>query len=69
MRQYFQEKLSATSKAKIASADMGEKINSANGMIRISELAKHFQIDSRQLERVFRAETGLTAKMFARIVR
>jgi AraC-like DNA-binding protein len=69
IRQYFQEKFSATSKAKIASAPMGGKINSANGMIRISELAKHFQVDSRQLERIFRAQTGLTAKMFARIVR
>jgi AraC-like DNA-binding protein len=69
MQNYFQEKSEAMTRKKIASAPMGEKIISENGMIKISELANRFQIDFRQLERLFRRETGLTPKMFARIVR
>jgi AraC-like DNA-binding protein len=69
MRQHFQKKFSVNNKARIASAPIGEKISSENGMVKISEVAKHFRIDARRLERVFRSETGLTAKTFARIVR
>jgi AraC-like DNA-binding protein len=68
IRQHFLQKILAN-KVKIASAPIGEEINLRNGAVRISELAKRFGIGSRRLERLFRAETGLTAKMFARIVR
>jgi len=69
VRQYWQREFSETDRARIASAPIGERIIAQNGIVSISELAKQFGINSRQLERVFRTETGLSAKMFSRIVR
>lgn len=69
VRQYLQREFSETGRARIASAPIGERIIAQNGIVSISDLAKEFGINSRQLERVFRTETGLTAKMFSRIIR
>jgi AraC-like DNA-binding protein len=69
IRQHLQSEFSKTDRAKIASAPIGERIIAQNGIVTISDLAKQFGINSRQLERVFKTETGLSAKMFSRIVR
>jgi AraC-like DNA-binding protein len=69
LRHYFQREFSNARREKMASEPMGERIIAKNGMVNISDLAKQFGINSRQLERVFKTETGLSAKMFSRIVR
>ena len=68
-RQYLQREFSDTDRAGVASAAIGERIIAQNGIVSISDLARQFGINSRQLERVFRTETGLSAKMFSRIIR
>lgn len=68
-RQYLQREFSGIYRSGIASAPIGERIIAQNGIVSISDLAKQFGINSRQLERVFRTETGLSAKMFSRIIR
>jgi AraC-like DNA-binding protein len=68
-RQYLQKEFSETDRATIASAPIGERIIAQNGIVSMSDLAKQFGVNSRQLERVFRTETGLSAKMFSRIIR
>jgi AraC-like DNA-binding protein len=69
LERYFQERLATISLETMASARIGDKIASEKGTVPISELHAKFGINSRQLERVFRAETGLSPKMFSRIVR
>lgn len=69
LRQHFQMRFSQAKRARIVSAPVGEKIIAENGIVNISDLAKHFGINSRRLERVFNAETGLSPKMFSRIIR
>jgi AraC-like DNA-binding protein len=69
VRQHFQREFSEASRVKMVSAPIGERIIAQNGIVNISGLAKQFAINSRQLERVFQAETGLSAKMFSRIIR
>ena len=69
LEQHFQERLATINLETIASARIGEKIISGKGAAPISELLAEFRINSRQLERVFRAETGLSPKVFSRIVR
>lgn len=69
LRQHFQMSFSQAKRARIVSAPAGEKIIAENGIVNISDLAKHFGINSRRLERIFNAETGLSPKMFSRIIR
>jgi AraC-like DNA-binding protein len=69
VRQYLQREFSNTDRARGASAPIGERIMAQNGIGNISDLAKQFGINSRQLERVFKTETGLSAKTFSRIIR
>lgn len=68
-QQYLQREFSETGRARIASAPIGERIIAQNGIVSISDLANRLGTNSRQLERVFRRETGLSAKMFSRIIR
>ena len=51
----------------IASAAM--KVLSSSGCIRVSDLAHYAGLGSRQFERRFRHEIGITPKLYARIVR
>lgn len=69
LERYFQERLATVTFGTMASARIGDKILSEKGTAPISELLAEFRINSRQLERVFRAETGLSPKLFSRIVR
>jgi AraC-like DNA-binding protein len=48
---------------------VAEKIQAEKGMVKISRLAEEFGINPRRLERLFMSETGMAAKMFARILR
>jgi AraC-like DNA-binding protein len=69
LERYFQERLATVTLGTMASARIGDKILSEKGTASISGLLAKFRINSRQLERVFRAETGLSPKLFSRIVR
>lgn len=69
LERHFQEQFTTIDFATMASAGIGDRIVSENGRVPISELLTTFRTNSRQLERVFRAETGLSPKMFSRIVR
>lgn len=48
---------------------IAEAIQAKNGVIKIKALQDSFHISSRKLERLFNEEIGMTAKMFARILR
>lgn len=69
IRQYFLREFSEANRVRIVTAPIGERIIAQNGIVNISDLAGQFRINSRQLERVFKTETGLSAKMFSRIIR
>lgn len=70
MQHYFLQQLSAAARnAKMASVPIVEKIIAERGIVAISALLKQFRINSRRLERILRAETGLSPKMFSRITR
>lgn len=69
LERHFQDRLATIDLEAIASASIGKKIISKKGAAPISELLAEFRINSRRLERVFRAEIGLSPKMFSRIVR
>jgi AraC-like DNA-binding protein len=69
LERHFQERLATINPQKMASARIGHQIVSKKGTVPISKLLAEFGINSRQLERVFRSETGLSPKMFSRIVR
>jgi AraC-like DNA-binding protein len=69
LERHFQQRLATIDLEAIASARIGAKILSEKGTASISELLAKFRINSRQLERVFRTETGLSPKLFSRIVR
>ena len=51
------------------SRPMAKDILEANGMIRAGELARKHGIHARRMERLFREEIGVSAKVLARIVR
>lgn len=44
-------------------------VNQVRGNISVAELASHFQVGYKQLERLFKVYTGLTPKQFCRIIR
>ena len=69
VRQHFQKGFSEVKRARIMSAPIGERIIAENGIVNISDVARQFEINPRRLERVFKTETGLSAKMFSRIIR
>ena len=48
---------------------IAEEMKRKNGVVKIAALAKTFHMDSRKLERCFTNKIGMTAKMFARILR
>jgi AraC-like DNA-binding protein len=48
---------------------IAQKIRANKGIVKISVLAEEFRINPRRLERLFITEIGLSAKMFARILR
>ena len=48
---------------------VAEEIKRKNGVVKIADLANQYQINPRRLERCFISETGMTAKMFSRILR
>jgi AraC-like DNA-binding protein len=48
---------------------IAQKIRANKGIVKISVLAEEFRINPRRLERLFISEIGLSAKMFARILR
>jgi AraC-like DNA-binding protein len=45
------------------------KIKADKGMVKVAELAAAFSINPRRLERLFMREIGMSAKLFARILR
>ena len=65
---YFTRLLRAECK-QIASAPIAKKILTAQGTLKVCDLAKQSGLSSRHLERLFQSETGLSIKMFSRIVR
>ncbi|MBV9987067.1 MAG: AraC family transcriptional regulator [Chitinophagaceae bacterium] len=66
---YFELALSETDRKKMASMPIAMKIMEQKGVARIADIIKEFRVNARQLERIFKTETGLSAKVFARIIR
>jgi AraC-like DNA-binding protein len=50
-------------------AEVANAIKARNGIVKISDLTAGFGLNPRRLERLFISETGMSAKMFARILR
>lgn len=48
---------------------IAEKIQANKGIVKIAGLAEEFDINPRKLERLFMSEIGMSAKLFARILR
>ena len=48
---------------------IAEDIKRKKGVVKIADLANEYKINPRKLERCFISETGMTAKMFSRILR
>jgi AraC-like DNA-binding protein len=69
LQQYFQEQFSTRAKKKIECLPLASKIMEEKGIVKISQLAGDFSLNARQLERIFKTEIGMSAKLFARIVR
>jgi len=59
----------AMAKPKLLARRLAGEIVRSEGLMRISELSGKHGIHARQLERIFLEETGVTAKVFARIIR
>ena len=53
----------------VASVSIAKKILAAQGTLKVGDLAKQSGLSPRHLERLFQSETGLSLKMFSRIVR
>jgi AraC-like DNA-binding protein len=69
LQEYFQTAFSGQSKNRPSSIPIASKIITKKGIVKISDLTKQFAISHRQLQRIFKTETGLSPKIFARIVR
>ena len=69
LRDYFTKLFPATECKQIATASIAKRILAASGTQKIRDLVKQSRLSSRHLERLFRNETGLSLKMFSRIVR
>jgi AraC-like DNA-binding protein len=62
-------KLEEHPKRESAVPAMAQKISANKGVVKISGLAREFGINPRKLERLFMREIGMSAKLFARILR
>jgi AraC-like DNA-binding protein len=66
---WFCSRLGEKSKKETSVPAIARKIRSEKGIVKISRLAAEFSINPRRLERLFVSEIGMSAKLFARILR
>jgi AraC-like DNA-binding protein len=66
---WFFQRLERQSQRQSPVPAVARAIEAGRGVVRISELAAAFGLNLRRLERLFISEIGMSAKMFARIVR
>ena len=69
LEQALLTQIAAAQKTKMLSRPIATDILKARGMIRVRELLQTHAMDARRLQRIFLEEMGVTAKVFARIVR
>lgn len=69
LEQALLTRIAATENTEILSRPIATDILKARGVIRVRELLRAHAMDARRLQRIFLEEMGVTAKVFARIVR
>lgn len=69
LKEYFRSEMSEHKNKDISSIPIISKIIKEKGIINISYLTREFSISPRRLQRVFKNEIGLSAKIFSRIIR
>jgi AraC-like DNA-binding protein len=66
---WFSHRLRQRGVKPVAVLPIAREIRAKKGVVKIAALAEEFSVNPRQLERLFLSEIGLSAKMFARILR
>lgn len=66
---YLTARVQAFQDKEIASQPIAQEITALKGMVNVKELAEKFNKNQRRIERFFISEIGISAKLFARIIR